>query len=293
MTIDYVVPMVFPLDKEWRISLFNARSSDLPEFYYPENYVRYRSWETEELLIRLVKKNMPWLRNIYIILAMESQVQDWMGELGVRVVFHKDFIPEDFLPTFNSRAIEMFLKDIPDLSEYFLYGNDDMFPLSPLREEDFFVDGLPCLRFTEKIFPVWPNQFQRACLCGMNFVAKEFGKEFHDKWYKNGHSIVPMLKSTCEHLWERADEIRGSVTPFRTEKNFNQYIYSWWHFFSGKYIDKAPDRRYVGVKKTVEEVVAAIRDGGIVCVNDNECETDYMRYGIAVKEALSERLHDD
>jgi hypothetical protein len=46
----------------------------------------------------------------------------------------------------------MFLHRIPGLSERFIYGNDDMFPLSQLEPEDFFrgrnadMEGraLPC-----------------------------------------------------------------------------------------------------------------------------------------------------
>lgn len=41
--IDYVVPMVFPEDREWHDSLM--RTCDI----YSENYARFRSWETEEI----------------------------------------------------------------------------------------------------------------------------------------------------------------------------------------------------------------------------------------------------
>lgn len=72
----------------------------------------------------------------------------------------------------------------------FLYANDDMFPLSPLEETDFFRDGKPCQRYVEKPFPESPDNFHRACLGGLNFVAREFGKHFSDTWLKGGHTIV-------------------------------------------------------------------------------------------------------
>lgn len=290
--IDYIVPMVFHSDTLWRETFRKVgRVYDESNIF---DFVRYRSWGTEELLIKCVRKFMPWVRNIYIILAQESQVQNWMIDAGLNIVFHRDFIPKEFLPIFNSRGIEMFLKDIPNISDKFLYGNDDMFPLSPLSEEDFFVDGKPCIHMTEKVFPENPNNFQMACICGLNFVAKEFGKQFSDKWYKNGHSIAPILKSTCEHLWERgADEIRNSITPFRETKNFNQYIYSWWQFLSGEYVDKAPKRQYVSTKNSLGDIVTAIQNSeGIVCVNDNECVQDYMKYGMYVRKAIEEKLNN-
>lgn len=291
-TIDYVVPMVFHNDTLWRETFRKVgrmySETDLNDF------VRYRSWGTEELLIKCVRKFMPWVRNIYIILAQESQVQDWMIGSDVKIVFHKDFIPSRFLPTFNSREIEMFLKDIHGLSDHFLYGNDDMFPLDYLSEEDFFIGGKPCIRMSVKAFPERPNNFHKACMNGLNFVASEFGKKYSDTWLKNGHSIAPILKSTCEHLWSRGKErIEASISPMREVKNFNQYIYSWWQYLSGEYVDKAPNRAYVSTKNSVEEVVNAIYESkGIVCINDNECVEDYMEYGRAVIKAIDYKLNN-
>lgn len=297
MEIDYIVPMVFHDDIKWRENFPKVSRR------YSDGDVRYRSWGTEELLIRLVRKNMPWLRSVIILLAQESQLQDWMTamisqqterEPMVRVVYHREFMPSWALPTFNSRAMEMYLKDIPGISEMFLYGNDDMYPIAPLEVEDFFVDGKPCIHMTEKQFPSNANNFQMACRGGLNFVAKEFGKRYRATWLKNGHSIAPILKSTCEHLWERGGkEMEASVSPFRMPHNFNQYIYSWWQYFAGEYVDKVPTRKYVSVKKSVEDVVSALRDSDvrIVCVNDNECVSDYMVYGDAVRKSLEQKLN--
>lgn len=290
MIIDYVVPMVFHKDHLWQQNFRKANAR------YDENnlldFVRYRSWDTEELLIRCVKTFMPFVRTIYIILAQESQWQKWMEQPKVKVVYHKDFMPEWTLPTFNSRAMEMYLRDIPGISDFFLYGNDDMYPVSPLTVDDFFQNGKPRIHMTEKVFPEHPNNFQSACMRGLNFVAKEFGQHFTDKWYKNGHSIAPILKSTCEHLWQRGgNEIIASISPFRQCKNFNQYIYSWWHYLSGSYVDGRPPCKYVSTKSSVEDVGRAIEECcGIVCVNDNECVSDYEVYGRMVREKIEKRL---
>ena len=105
-----------------------------------------------------------------ILLARKSQVQPWMldeiaatrnGMPHIRIVFHNEFMPKDVLPTFNSRAIEMYLHRIPDLAPCFLYGNDDMFPLEPMSEDDFFRDYLPCLHYKERPFDP-SNTFHRA-----------------------------------------------------------------------------------------------------------------------------------
>lgn len=288
-TIDFVVPMVFHDDPQWQEDFKKVRHR------YDENnlydFVRYRSWGTEDLLIRCIRKFMPFVRTIYIILARESQKRDWMDEEGVKIVYHRDFISEKFLPTFGL-TFEMFLHKIPGLSERFIYGNDDIFPLAPLTEQDFFEGDVPCIHNTEKPYPEHPNIFHMFCIGGLNFIAREFGMRYRDTFLKGGHGLTPMLKSTWEHLWNiGAKEIEASITPFREGRNFNQWICPWWHWLSGNYVDRIPSTVYVNVSSGVDKMVKAIQNStGIVCVNDNECEKDYKKYAVAVRAAIEEKL---
>lgn len=280
--------MVFADDPEWQADLQRA---------CPGEYAagaRFRSWGTEQLLIACVRKFMPWVRDIIVLLARESQVQPWMKEL--RVVFHREFMPEEFLPTFNSRAIEMFLHRIPGLSEHFLYGNDDMIPVSPLQKEDFFRNDLPCQRMTWKAFPEHPNNFQAACMGGLNFVGEEFGLKFTTTWLKNGHSIAPICRKSIEHLWQRdARRILASVSPLREVKNFNQYIYSWYQHFSGQYVEHTPARCLCNVKThTPEQMAAELLNPAnqIVCINDNRQCPDISAYAQACQKAIIRKMKE-
>jgi len=318
MPIDYVVPMVFPDDMSWRHELQNLtgplRRDDA------RRNERYRTWGTEEILIKLIRKNLPWIRCIHILLARKTQVQPWMQEMAgdgqqpeVRLVFHQDFMPKDKLPTFNSRAIEMYLHKIPDLAPLFLYGNDDMFPLSHLPVSDFFQPSrqregsagaipipsgydeglLPCLHLAERPFPKLPNQYHWACLNGLNFVARNFGKEFHRTWLHTGHSVAPMLKQTIEMFWQRwPEEMERSVTQFRQVQNFNQYIYLWWHCLSGQYVDHHPPRDYVATNRhTPDEIRQVIRQTeGILCINDHTGADDLGPYATAAREELTKKI---
>lgn len=291
MAIDYVVPMVFHDDPLWQDDFRKVSrcydDGNLCEF------VRWRSWGTEELLVRCVRKFMPFVRTIYIILARESQKRDWMDGDGISVVYHKDIIPERFVPTFNSCTIEMFLHRIEGLSDRFIYGNDDMFPLSPLEEKDFFEGDVPCLHHMEIPYPSNPNIFHSLCRSGQRFVAREFGVDKSDVLIRGGHSLTPMLRNTWLYLWEiGAADIEKSITPMRDGRNFSQWICPWWHYMSGNYVDRFPQKTYVSTKNSVDAVCRAIREcNGIVCVNDNECEKNYMLYGRAVASEIQKRLN--
>lgn len=297
MDIDYVVPMVFPDDLKWRHD-YVAANGNLRDDKSAIGNVRYRTWDTEHLLVKCIRKFMPWVRDIIILLARPSQVQEWMrtpqpplGGAKVRLVFHRDFMPEDKLPTFNSRAIEMYLHRIPGLSDHFLYGNDDMFPLGPLAEEDFFQNGLPCFRTSTKAYNP-DSSFHKACMNGMNFVGSEFGKQFSTGWLHMGHCTVPILRKTCEMFWQRwPKKMESSVTRFRMVQNYNQYIYSWWQILSGNYVQHAPSRDYVSTNNTIDEIREAIRSAqGIVCINDNEAVDDIRTFADAVRGEIEMKL---
>ena len=305
--IDLVIPMVFPQDPEWRREYQRYHSGDATQSE------RYRSWGTEELLIRCCMKFMPWLRCIHILLAQESQVQEWMKDLAakpqgteqpeIRLVFHREFMPEKALPCFASPCIEMFLKDIPGLAECFIYGNDDMFPLSPLEASDFFrptgkptgtVALLPCQRITDREYPMSPNVFQRKCMYQQNMIGKPFGLHFTGTYTDTGHIFAAIRKSSCEEVWRRhGEEITKYLSPLaRNDRSYNHYIYLLYQQFSGQFVEHRPPRHYVDQSTTTKQMEAIIGDprAGIVCINDNEKTYDWRTRAMVARREIQKKL---
>lgn len=90
---------------------------------------RYTSHDELFYLLLSVEKYAPWIRTIWI-LASGTQHPSWLkrDHPRVRVVYDHDiFDNPEWIPTFNSHALECHLHKIPGLSEVFLYANDDMF----------------------------------------------------------------------------------------------------------------------------------------------------------------------
>ena len=106
---------------------------------------RFASYGLFKYWWRALDANFVDVGKVHLLLMQESQYPDFLRTDDDRIVvhYHKDFMPEWTLPTFNSRAMEMYLRDIPGISDFFLYGNDDMYPVSPLTVEDFFQNGKP------------------------------------------------------------------------------------------------------------------------------------------------------
>lgn len=301
--IDLIIPMVFPQDPAWQAEYKKYRGSK-----DATQHVRFRSWGTEELLVRCCMKYMPWVHCIFLVLASSSQEQEWMRKLKIKngklkIVFHKDFIPEEYLPCFSSPCFEMFLHRIPDLSECFIYGNDDMFPLSPLEPEDFFrlageptgtVSALPCMRFSEKAYPDDPNVFQRKCMAQLNMIGKPFGKRYKNTYLKPSHSLAPITKSVCEEVWrQHGDEIIMHLSPLtRTDRSYNHYIYMLQAYFDGLSVGHTPREQYVGPKTPTARIAQIIADqnAGIVCLNDNEGIRNWEEMAAIVRAAIGKKL---
>lgn len=104
------------------------------------NFCRFYNSEELKYSLRSVEKYMSWINKIYIV--TDNQRPEWLKtNEKIEIVDHKDIIPNDKLPLFNSCAIESRIPFIKNLSEYFLYANDDTFVWDYV-DKDFFFDNL-------------------------------------------------------------------------------------------------------------------------------------------------------
>ncbi|MDC0580866.1 stealth family protein [Amylibacter sp.] len=104
--------------------------------------------EVNELFysIRSVRKFAPWIKNIYVITDRQIPKFIHNGLLQDKALFiidHKLVFRnyEKSLPTFSSRAIEAVFDRIPNLSEKFIYLNDDFFLVREVEPSAFYIDG--------------------------------------------------------------------------------------------------------------------------------------------------------
>ncbi len=105
---------------------------------------RFRDNQELRYSLRALEAFIPWVRSV--ILVTDNQRPSWLqaDHPKIRVVDHREFIPEGYLPTFNSHVIEAYLHTIPGLAEHYIYLNDDVFLARPCRKTDFFTpNGLP------------------------------------------------------------------------------------------------------------------------------------------------------
>lgn len=137
--IDLVYLWVDGTDPAWHAKKEAAlkQYSDTPR--YGLGSERWRDRQELKYSLRSIEQYLPWVNHIYIV--TDNQVPMWLNinHPKITIIDHRDILPPDALPTFNSMAIETALHRIPGLSEHFIYANDDCFVNQPLSP-DFFFD---------------------------------------------------------------------------------------------------------------------------------------------------------
>ena len=77
---------------------------------------RYANNDELKYSLRSIDLYAPWIHKIYIV--TDNQIPDWLDTSNpkIRIVDHKEIMPEISLPCFCSTVIEHFLYKIPGLS---------------------------------------------------------------------------------------------------------------------------------------------------------------------------------
>lgn len=191
---------------------------------------RWRDNDEFKYSMRSVAKFAPWINHIYIITCM-GQRPKWLNTKNkkISVIDHTQIMPPDALPCFNSKAIESCIINIPNLSEFFIYSNDDMFFGRPLTPDYFFdKNDNPIVRICRyRRKPEY--SMYHANLCHIDQLCKSlFGTSFPT--YNPNHNIEPYRKSHIKNLISNPiinlyyqSTIR---TKFRNEFNLQRWMFS-------------------------------------------------------------------
>lgn len=190
--------------------------------------------------LRAVEQYAPWIRKIFIV--TDNQVPQWLDvdHPKVQIVNQNDIIPAESRPTFNSVVIEHRLHKIPDLSEHFLYSNDDMYFNRPVEKSDFFTpDGRPIMRLNRRVFRkfgLWLKRhilgkeistYNKSILHAGELVRQKTGKFLP---HKPHHNIDAFCKSQYEKTYEA---FRKDIEPtlrnqLRSDSDIQRVIYSYY-----------------------------------------------------------------
>ena len=248
--IDFIIAWVDGSDSQrqaQRNKYAGTNPEDLAEY-------RFRDWGTLKYLFRWIEKFTPWVNNVFFVTCGHYPNRLNLKHPKLKFIKHEDYIPKDSLPTFNANTIELNFHRIKELSEHFVYFNDDMFIINYMKRSDFFekwfpkqIAGLSAIATDNEIFDnILLNDIH---LINRHFSQKEVINKNRKKWFypsywprallktlflknypcfvwfTNPHLPNSLLKSTMNKLWGNEYEILddSSKTKFRDKNNVNQY----------------------------------------------------------------------
>ena len=266
---------------------------------------RFRDWDNLQYWFRAIEKYSPWVR--YVFFITYGHIPSWLNTNNpkLKIIKHVDYIPKEYLPTFSSRVIEANFWRIEELSERFVYFNDDMFLTNPVSKSYFFSEGLPRLCAISK--PNKPRvergswnyaRLNNCRACNSKFSIKKVIEDNPEKWfsYKYGKDIKYNIRSyedgflagmvyphasysfrktamkDCYYSFQDMFELTCSH-KFRTTEDLNIQVFEMWEMMHNTFEPCELQNKLINSMKVgYDQVRAKLNDFSLkcVCINDGD-----------------------
>lgn len=309
MKIDFVIAWVDGSDPAWQAE----RRKYKPDAGSDGSAVRYRDMGIMKYWFRAVEAYAPWVNRIHFITW--GHLPDWLNtdHPKLHIVNHRDYIPEEYLPTFSSRPIELNMHRIPDLSEHFVYFNDDILLNGPVTPDFFFHKGLPCdyahienigsggiddvyshTLFNEsylvskhhsylRSFLKHPSKyinFAYPCKSNIKNLLKIENKDYFPS-FDDHHLATAYLKQSFVDLWDQEFEILDQVSrrKFRSPFGISQRAVRFSQLASGRFHPVAKKSRgkllhlWMEPKAIYDAILCD--NNKMICMNDTTKNIDF------------------
>lgn len=238
-SIDAVITWVDGSDKEYKkkIEKHLTTSTNYKKQYLQANEIEY--------CVKSILKFAPFVRRIFIVTDNQKPsfrgLEDLILSKKVKLVDHKEIFKgyEKYLPTFNIRSIDAVLHRIEDLSETFVYFNDDVFLINKICEEDWFVKNKAVLMgkwatsYSINPLKVLSETFIKLLGLRPSFNASQSKAAnisgFKKEYFKSYHTARPQIKSLIKDFYNKNPEtlIDQIKYKFRNSDQFMPYSLCW------------------------------------------------------------------
>jgi len=209
---------------------------------------RFNSVGEINYCIRSVFTFAPFVRNIFIVTDnqipdIEDDIKKYFPERwqDIRIIDHRTIFEgyEQFLPTFNSISIASMLWRIPGLAEQFVYFNDDVILIRPVKPQDWFIQGNPVLRgqwaMSPRLRKAWDalrTFYHRKMLSDIRYQpgpsfqiyqwqsARMLG--FRNRYFRHGHTPIPFNVEKIRAFFQSyPDKLEKNIAcRFREKEQF-------------------------------------------------------------------------
>lgn len=269
--VDVVIPVLIP-NEDWY--------KEYKKYCENENPGRIRDMNTIEPTIYGILNHLPWVRYIWLIVYDKSQLKNcsFLDNKKVKIVEHKDIIPQEFLPNFNSVIVELFMHKIVELAENILFMNDDMIYTKDIPI-DYYFKNEKSVHLNKSLYlykPVYNYQYDYIVNSTVDFIKSITGKNY---LANHKHMPMPMKKSLCNFIHTKYENVllescRNS--HIRKNKNIEMSLIAYTLeecYNLCEYSNNTSIRtQYISLVDNMKEstLTNAIKNNHIICLNDCE-----------------------
>ena len=244
--------------------------------------------------IRSIIEYAPWVNHIYILTNSPKKIPSWFNDNykdKITLYGHDEIFPKHIkTPNTNSNVIETTIHTIPNLTEHFIYFNDDFFLGRPTKYTDFFTDNgkivLPDNYFIDNNIDLlkkgkkdilkikYPKYTSKAWQYHIPFsLRKKYIKEFHNEYKdyiywiqaetnkrkKVGCDICEKynLHCPCQHTIFDIQKYMYDKNMVYS-KDMNDFDKNWYNYFEAPKIMKLDINKFINNKPL------------FYCMNDTE-----------------------
>jgi Stealth protein CR2, conserved region 2/Stealth protein CR1, conserved region 1/Stealth protein CR4, conserved region 4 len=257
---------------------------------------RFRDNDELRYSLRALERYFPDCGHVYIV--TDAQTPAWLqNSAQITIIDHKNLIPANNLPTFDSANIESYIHRIPNLSERYFYLNDDVFFGTPVDVSHWFsqsarLDSI-CVGWSDDL-PVNNDDLQpdataleNACRLSIQWLQahKTIVANYTHTYRTFAHSPRPMLKSMLFALETEAADLFESVrsTVFRAWDKptiVSDFVLRW-ALANGRATVRDYSHIYLstgGIKTAadLESFIAADGQLDFFCINDTTDDADNL-----------------
>ena len=245
-----------------------------------------------DFCVASIIKFAPFVRKIFIVTDKQkpkfSGIRHMVSLEKIEIIDHEEIFRDnlDCMPSFNIRSIDALLFKIKDLSDKFIYFNDDMFLIKETTKEDWFKDNKAILTgswaktYNKQLIKTISHKIKNLLNIRPSFNAAQSKAAnivgFHNKYFKSFHCGRPQIKSVIKDFYDKnpqrlTNQIRYK---FRDGRQYMPYSLCWHLLIKENLYVESSTNKLVEINKSRN--LSAIKLEKILKSIDSKAEVKFL-----------------
>ena len=198
-----------------------------------------------DFCVASIIKFAPFIRKIFIVTDKQkpkfSRIRHMVSLEKIEIIDHEEIFRDnlDCMPSFNIRSIDALLFKIKNLSDKFIYFNDDMFLIRETNKKDWFKDNKAVLTgswaktYNKQLIKTISHKIKNLLNIRPSFNAAQSKAAnivgFHNKYFKSFHCGRPQIKSVIKDFYNKNPQrLTNQIKyKFRNGRQYMPYSLCW------------------------------------------------------------------